>query len=136
MPEIDFSQIDWFTVGLIALAAVAIIFMFRSSRRRRQQEQDMRSQIQPGAEVMTQGGFYGTLISIDPEKNEAIIETTPGTRLRVHSQIIARVVEPESPAEPAASEPEQPEGPQVIPPLDEDPKYGQRTSKPRKKSGE
>lgn len=138
MPEIDFSKIDWFTVGLIALAAVAIIFMFRSSRRRRQQEQDMRSQIQPGAEVMTQGGFYGTLISIDPEKNEAIIETTPGTRLRVHSQIIARVVEPQ---EPVAEEetPAEPEGPQVIPPLDEDPKYGERTTKPRtprKKSGE
>ena len=48
----------------------------------------------PGAEVMTQHGIYGTLISIDDEKNEAIIETTPGTRLRVHRQTVARVVDP------------------------------------------
>ena len=126
MPEIDFSQIDWFTVGLVALAAVAIFFMFRNSRKRREQEQDMRAKIQPGAEVMTQGGFYGTLISLDTDKNEAIIETTPGTRLRVHSQIIARVVEPEE-AEAEVAEPaEEQDGPQVMPPLDEDPKYGER----------
>jgi len=86
--------IDPLTIGLFALLAVMIIFMFRNSRKRRRDAEEMQAKLQPGAEVMTQHGIYGTLISIDEEKNEAIIETTPGTRLRVHRQTVARVVDP------------------------------------------
>ena len=86
--------IDPLTIGLFALLAVMIIFMFRNSRKRRHDAEEMQAKLQPGAEVMTQHGIYGTLISIDDEKNEAIIETTPGTRLRVHRQTVARVVDP------------------------------------------
>ena len=81
-------------IGLFALLAVVIIFMFRSSRKRKADAEKLQTQMAPGVEVMTQHGIYGTLISIDDEKNEAIIETTPGTRLRVHRQTLARVVEP------------------------------------------
>jgi preprotein translocase subunit YajC len=82
-------------IGLFALLAVVIIFMFRSSRKRRADAEKLQTQMVPGVEVMTQHGIYGTLISLDEEKNEAVIETTPGTRLRVHRQTLARVVEPE-----------------------------------------
>jgi preprotein translocase subunit YajC len=85
---------DWFSIGLIALLAVMIIFMFRSSRRRRREAEELQTKIQPGAEVMTQHGIYGKLLSIDEESNEALIETTPGTILRMHRQVIARVVDP------------------------------------------
>ena len=82
-------------IGLFALLAVVIIFMFRSSRKRRADAEKLQTQMVPGVEVMTQHGIYGTLVSVDDEKNEAIIETTPGTKLRVHRQTLARVVEPE-----------------------------------------
>jgi preprotein translocase subunit YajC len=82
-------------VGLFALLAVVIIFMFRSSRKRRADAEKLQTTMVPGVEVMTQHGIYGTLISIDDDKNEAIIETTPGTKLRVHRQTLARVVEPD-----------------------------------------
>ena len=60
---------------------------------------------------MTQHGIFGTLVSIDDEKNEAVIETTPGTKLRVHRQVISRVIDPieaqqdviDEPATPAAA---------------------------------
>ena len=81
-------------IGLFALLAVVIIFMFRSSRKRRADAEKLQTQMVPGVEVMTQHGIYGTLLSIDDENNEAIIETTPGTKLRVHRQTLARVVEP------------------------------------------
>ena len=71
-----------------------IFFMFRNSRKRKRDAEELQSKIVPGAEVMTQHGIYGTLISVDDEKNEAIIETTPGTQLRVHRQTISRVVDP------------------------------------------
>ena len=84
---------DPLSLALIAIAGVLIVFMFISSRRRRRDAEATRAKIVPGAEVMTSQGIYGTLLSVDEEKNEAIIETTPGTKLRVHSQTIAKVVE-------------------------------------------
>ncbi len=82
------------TIGLLLLLAVMVFFMFRNSRKRRRDAEEMHAKLQPGAEVMTQHGIYGTLISLDDEKNEAVIETTPGTRLRVHRQTLARVIDP------------------------------------------
>lgn len=86
---------DLLTVGLFAVLAVMIFFMFRNSRKRAREAEELRSKIQPGADVMTQHGIYGKLISLDADKNEAILETTPGTLLKVHSQTIAKVVEDE-----------------------------------------
>jgi len=77
------------------LLVVMIFFTWRSSRKRRADAEEMQSKLQPGAEVMTQHGIFGTLISIDDDSNEAVIESTPGTQLRVHRQTISRVVEPE-----------------------------------------
>jgi preprotein translocase subunit YajC len=84
---------DPLSLALIAVAGVLIVFMFISSRRRRREAEATRAKIVPGVEVMTSQGIYGLLVSVDEAKNEAIIETTPGTRLRVHSQTIAKVVE-------------------------------------------
>jgi preprotein translocase subunit YajC len=119
---------NWFeqnflNIALFALLAVVIFFMFRSSRKRRADAEKLQTQMVPGVEVMTQHGIYGTLISLDDDKNEAVIETTPGTRLRVHRQTLARVVEPvvgepdEAQTEPQAGEPE----------------FGERTEEPKPK---
>lgn len=112
-------------IGLFALLAVVIIFMFRSSRKRRADAEKLQTQMLPGVEVMTQHGIYGTLISLDEEKNEAVIETTPGTKLRVHRQTLARVVEPNevvSDADEAEAELESGE-----------PEYGERSEEPKPK---
>lgn len=86
---------DPLTIGLFALLAVVIIFMWRNSRKRRAEAEELQTKMVPGAEVMTQTGIFGTLVSIDEDTNQAIIETTPGTKLRVHRQVLARVVEPD-----------------------------------------
>ena len=82
------------TIGLVLVFAVMIFFMFRNSRKRRRDQEDMQAKLVPGTEVMTSHGIYGTIVSIDDDKNEAVIETTPGTRLRLHRQTLTRVVEP------------------------------------------
>jgi preprotein translocase subunit YajC len=124
---------DGFSLALLAIAGVLIVFMFISSRRRRRDAEEMRAKIQPGAEVMTSQGIYGTLVSVDEEKNEAIIETTPGTKLRVHSQTIAKVVE--ETANESVDEAEILEATGAIsdPDIDitDEPEYGEKAEKPK-----
>lgn len=132
---------DFLTIGLVAVLAIMVIFMFRNSRKRRRDAEELKNKFVPGAEVMTQHGIYGTLISIDDEKNEAIIETTPGTKLRVHRQTISRVIDPVEAQEDVIEEP-------AVPSVNEsnaiaagEPQYGERVDEkpkraPRKKAGE
>jgi preprotein translocase subunit YajC len=116
--------IDPLTIGLVLLLVIMVIFMVRNSRKRKRDAEELQNKFVPGVEVMTQHGIYGTLISIDDEKNEAVIETTPGTRLRVHRQTIARVVEPQD-VEPSADETGADAADET--PLGE-PEYGERLS--------
>lgn len=90
----NFFSDNFLTIALVVVLVIMVVFMVRNSRKRKRDAEELQSKFVPGAEVMTQHGIYGTLVSVDEEKNEAIIETTPGTRLRVHRQTVARVVEP------------------------------------------
>ena len=86
--------------GLIILLVVLLGFMFWSSRRRMQKqkaEQEAKArQTVPGAEVLLQGGLYGTIVAYDPDNLDqpAIVEIAPGVEIKVHSQAILRVVDP------------------------------------------
>jgi len=84
---------DPLTIGMLVILAVLIFFMFRNSRKRKQQMEELRTQIVPGAEIMTNFGLYGTLVSMDESTKVAEVETSPGNIVRVHSQTIAKVVE-------------------------------------------
>jgi preprotein translocase subunit YajC len=86
--------------GLILLLGLLVVFMFWSSRRRMQKqkaEQEAKAaQTVPGAEVLLQGGLYGTIVEFDPENLDqpAVVEIAPGVEIKVHSQAILRVVDP------------------------------------------
>ena len=86
--------------GLIILLGALLVFMFWSSRRRmakQKAEQEAKArQTVPGAEVLLQGGLYGTIVEYDPDNLDkpAIVELAPGVDIKVHSQAILRVVEP------------------------------------------
>jgi preprotein translocase subunit YajC len=90
---------------VIAVAlAVFIFFQYRNSKKRQRETAERQSQMVPGVEIMTNYGVYGTLLSVDEDTNIALIETTPGTTLKIHRQTILKVVEPES--ETVAEEPD------------------------------
>lgn len=78
----------------LGLLVIMMVFMWRSNKKRTAQQQELRSKIQPGVEIMTQSGIYGTLISVDEASNVATVETSPGVLIRVHNATIAHVVEP------------------------------------------
>jgi preprotein translocase subunit YajC len=85
---------DPFTIIMLAVLAVLIFFMFRNSRKRKADAERLQSKVQQGAKVMTNFGVFGTILSIDEDENQVLLETSPGTVLTVHRQTIARVVEP------------------------------------------
>ncbi|MCU1575851.1 MAG: yajC [Leifsonia sp.] len=134
---------DPLTIVMLAVLAVLIFFMFRNNRKRQRDAAELRNKIVPGAEIMTNFGLYGTLLSIDEEENSALVETSPGTVLKLHRQAISRVVEP------TVAEPEESTEPAEAPgvELNEDhatplgaPEYGERidgaATKPGKKNDE
>lgn len=88
--------------GLIILLIGLLIFMFWSSRRRMQKQklelEEKARQTVPGAEVLLQGGLYGTIVEYDGEDLDkpAHVEIAPGVVIKVHSQAVLRIVDPAS----------------------------------------
>src|ERR1700712_5341302 len=80
------------TYIILIFAVLLIGFMIFSSRRNRKRQANLRESIVPGADVMTNFGLFGKLLSIDEATNVAEIETTPGTIVRVHRQTLSKVV--------------------------------------------
>ncbi len=129
--------IDPLTIVMVVILAALIFFMFRNSRKRQREQAETRSKMVPGAEVMTNFGLYGTLLSVNEDDNTAVIETSPGHVVKVHRQVLARVVEP-TVAEPAEGDADA-EAVSGSAELNEDhairhdePEYGERIDEPKK----
>jgi preprotein translocase subunit YajC len=95
------GQFDIFNLILPLALAFLIFSMFRRQRKAKQEVTQMRTQMEPGAEVMTQFGLFGTIVSIDQENNKAVIELSPGNTATVHTQALSKVVKQEPAAAPA-----------------------------------
>lgn len=85
---------------LIMLAAfgLLIFMMMRGRKKAAKAQEEIRSNLAPGAEVMTQFGLFGRIVSIDTEENKIVLEVSPGSTVTVHSQTVAKVVAPEAAA--------------------------------------
>ena len=94
---------DPFTLMMVAVLALMVVFMIRNSRKQKADREALIAKVVKGANVMTASGIFGTIVSIDVEENEVVIETTPGTKLRVHRQAISTVVEKSTPAATASA---------------------------------
>lgn len=79
------------TLLLLALPLVAIWFLIMRPAQRRQRDlAAMRSQLEPGMEVMTTAGLYGTVRAIDGEI--ILIEVADGVVLRFAKGAVGSVV--------------------------------------------
>ncbi|TFD45187.1 preprotein translocase subunit YajC [Cryobacterium frigoriphilum] len=85
---------DGLTLVMLAVLAMLVFFMFRNGRKRKKDQEALQATMVPGADVMTNFGLYGTIVSIDEEANKVALQIAPGTIVEIHRQTIARVVDP------------------------------------------
>lgn len=89
---------DPFTLMMVAVLALMVVFMIRNSRKQKADREALVEKVVKGANVMTTSGIFGTIVSIDAEENQIVLETTPGTKLRIHRQAVTTIVEKSTPA--------------------------------------
>ncbi len=85
------------SAGALALIVLLLLFGFfvivRPQRRRQQEQAEMQDAIETGDEVLTAGGIFGTVASVD--EDEVRVEIAPGTTIRVAKRAVAAVIPPE-----------------------------------------
>jgi preprotein translocase subunit YajC len=90
---------DPMSLLLIAAAGAAFYFLIiRPGRQRQRKQQEMLTALQPGTEIMTTAGIFGTIAVVT--ENELSIEVSPGVFMRIVPAAVARVVEPAKDSEP------------------------------------
>ena len=83
---------DPFSLLLIVAAAAAFYFLIiRPNKQRQQQQRQLIESLQPGAEVMTTAGIYGTVAVVT--EDELSLEISPGVYIRILPAAVSRVVQ-------------------------------------------
>lgn len=83
---------------LLGLFAVLYLVMIRPQRARQQRQQQLLNSVEPGDEVLTVGGLYGIVQSID-EEGDLIVEIADGIHVRLARRSVATVVKPDEGAD-------------------------------------
>ena len=79
---------------LFAMFGLLIFMMLRKQKKAKAAQQEQRSKLAPGVDMMTNFGLFGKVISIDDEENKIVLEISPGVTATVHRQTVAKIIEP------------------------------------------
>ena len=72
-----------FLIMMVAIFAIMWLFMIRPQQKKQKELQKFRNQITVGTDIITAGGIYGKVTSIDEANNILIVEVSKGTNIRV-----------------------------------------------------
>lgn len=86
---------DPISLFMIAILGLLIFFMVRNSRKQKVTQQELAEKLKPGAEVMTSFGLFATVIAMDDDTNVATLDVGKGVEIRVHRQVLTKLVEEE-----------------------------------------
>ena len=79
-----------FLIWIVLIGAMFYFMMIRPQKRARAQQTDMLQHLQPGAQVRTTAQIMGTVVEVGDDW--AIVETTPGTRIKFGKPAIVGIV--------------------------------------------
>lgn len=82
-----------FLIWIVLIGFMFYFMMIRPQKRARQQQMNTLDHLQPGAQVRTTAQIYGTVVEVGDDW--AIVETTPGTRIKFGKPAIIGIVLPE-----------------------------------------
>lgn len=85
---------DPMTLLLFAMFAVLIFMMIRKQRKTKAAQEERRSKLAPGVEIMTNFGLFGKVLAIEEEENKLLLEISPGVTATVHRQTVAKIMDP------------------------------------------
>jgi preprotein translocase subunit YajC len=92
---------------MLALPALLFFMMYfvliKPQKKLRAQQTDLLAHLETGAEVRTSSGILGVAVEIG--EDFVVIESTPGTRLKVVKQAIAGIILTDEPEDEAEDEP-------------------------------
>ena len=75
----------------IALMLAAVWFLLIRPQQQRQKKQaEMISRLEAGAEIITIGGIYGTIVEVDEDR--LLIEVADGSRMQIARRAVGSVV--------------------------------------------
>jgi preprotein translocase subunit YajC len=98
-------------IFIVLIGGAAWMLFIRPQKRRQQAQREMLDQIQPGAEVLTAAGLYGTVVEADGD--EIKVEIADGVVVKIARRAIGAVIPPEveepEEDEPVEEEPAEPE---------------------------
>jgi preprotein translocase subunit YajC len=84
------KEIIYIVVFLVVIIVLFYFFMIRPQRRRQKEHLDFLNQMRSGDRVVTSGGIYGIVESVD--QNSVILKVESGATMRVaKSAIVGRV---------------------------------------------
>lgn len=86
---------DPMSILLFAMFGLLIFMMLRKQKKAKAAAEEKRSKLAPGVEIMTNFGLFGKVLAIDLDENKIVMEISPGTTATVHSQTVAKIVEPQ-----------------------------------------
>jgi preprotein translocase subunit YajC len=93
------EQPPWFRMlPFIAIGAVFLFLMMRSSRRQDRERQSMLATLEKNDKVLTVAEIYGTVISVDAAKNEVVVKVDDNTRMKMTIAAIKRNITKEEAA--------------------------------------
>jgi preprotein translocase subunit YajC len=97
---------------VLLIFGVFYFFILRPRQAKMRAQQQAGKTIEPGTDIMTRGGIYGTVV--DRLDDEVFLKIADGVTIRIHPDAIGRVISHDE--EPAEAEEEQ------TPPVSEDPR--------------
>lgn len=80
-------------IMLVVMFAIMYFFMIRPQQKKQKEAQNFRNSLTVGQEVITIGGIYGTVRSVDVD-GVVTLEVASGVKIRVHKDGINSVATP------------------------------------------
>ena len=82
-------------INLLMIVGAGAVFYFliiRPGKQRQAKQAQMLTALQPGTEIMTSAGIFGTIAVVTDE--QISLEVSPGVHIRILPAAISRVIDP------------------------------------------